>query len=254
MTRRLIDPDRQREQRRQSLLLDRLEARYRPAFTREIARAMREMIRAYELTGEVPPARDHYDQIEVTFQGMAMASALIFGGRIVEQGKAAGLILERKESFAAFMRRMALRYVAQEAVRRKITSIAETTRAQIVAKVDAGYRAGLGVAEIAKAIAADVPMISRWRGALIARTETHGAANFGADAAAKETGLTLRKEWVAAQDERTREDHAEADGQTVGMEDAFDVGGVMMMYPGDPSAPPEQVVNCRCAVAHIVVD
>lgn len=232
-------------------MLDRLDARYRPAFTREIARAMRDMVQAYELTGEVPPARDHYDQIEATFQSMATASAITFGGRVVDQGKAAGLVLERKEDFATMFRRLALQYVAQEAVRRKITSIAETTRAQIVAKVDAGYRAGLGVSEIAKAISADVPMISRWRGALIARTETHGAANFGADAAAKETGLTLRKEWVAAQDERTRLSHSVLDGDTVGMDDAFSNG---MMYPGDPSGPPEEVINCRCAVSHIVVE
>ena len=262
MTRRLIDPDRQREQRRQSLLLDRLDARFGAAFAREIARASREMVEAYEITGEGASSRDHYERLEREFQRMAVQAALIFGGRVVEQGKAAGLILERKEDFAQRMMRLALQYVGQEAVRKKITSITDTTRDRIVSLVDRGYREGLGVAEIGRSIRGAIPAMSQIRGALIARTETHGAANFGADAAARETGLNLRKEWVSASDERTRDSHAEA-GMAysvggsigpIGMDDAFDVGGVSMMYPGDPSAPVEEIANCRCAVAHIVID
>ena len=92
------------------------------------------------------------------------------------------------------------------------------------------------------------------RGALIARTETHGAANYGADGAARATGLKLRKEWVSAEDERTRESHRLADGETVGMDQAFNVDGERLMYPGDPSASAGNVINCRCAVSHIVDD
>lgn len=251
MTRRLIDPDRQREQRRQSLLLDRLDARFAPIFAREIARASRDMLAAYEATGEVGTARDHYEQLEIEFQRMAAQAALTFGGRILQQGKDAGLILERKEDFAQMMMRMALQYVSQESVRRKITSITDTTRARIVSMVDRGYSDGLGVAEIARGIRSAIPGMSRLRGALIARTETHGAANFGADVAARETGLTLRKEWVSAADERTRESHAAADGETVGMDDAFSNG---LMYPGDPSGDADEVINCRCSISHTVVD
>jgi uncharacterized protein with gpF-like domain len=254
VTRRLMDTDPRREQRRQSLLLDRMEGRYARAFAAEIARASREMVQAYEVTGEVGSPRDHYEAMEREFQRMAAQAALTFGGRILEQGKSAGLILERKEDFAQRMTRLALQYVGQEAVRRKITSITETTRARIVSLVDQGYREGLGVAEIARGIRDRIPGMSQLRGALIARTETHGAANFGANVAAKETGLTLRKEWVAAAGERTREAHAAADGQIVGMDDAFDVGGESLMYPGDPSGSPENVINCRCGISHIVVD
>lgn len=254
MTRYLVDDDRQREQRMQSKLLDRIEARYRPAFAREIAKGMREMIDTYELTGDVMPPRGLYDAIEATFQKMAVASTSTFGGRILQQGKASGKVLERKEDFAATMLRMALLYVAQEAVRRKITSITDTTRAQIVAQVDRGYQDGLGQREIAKAISARVPTISRMRGAMIARTEVHGAANYGAQVAAKETGLELRKEWVSAADERTRQTHADADEQVVGMNDAFDIGGTSLQFPGDPSGPASEVINCRCAVAYITVD
>lgn len=251
MTRRLIDPDRQREQQRQSMLLDRLDARFAPVFAREIRRASLEIVQAYEITGDVGFARDHYERLEADFARMAETAALTFGGRVLQQGKDAGIILERKENFAQRMTRLALEYIGQEAVRRKITSIAETTRAQIVSLVDRGYQEGLGVAQIARDIRRNLPSISRLRGALIARTETHGAANFGADAAAKETGLTLRKEWVAASDARTRDSHERMDGEIVGMDDAFSNG---LMYPGDPRGRPEDVINCRCATSHIVID
>jgi SPP1 gp7 family putative phage head morphogenesis protein len=253
MARRLIDQNPQREQRRQSLLLDRLEVSFRNRMRAELTRAMGDMLRVYELTGEVPPARDHTEQVEALFRSMAVQCATTFGARIIQQGKDAGHVLETK-GFAETMARLALQYVGSEAIRRRITSIAETTRAQIVNAVSRGYDAGLGVQAIAKLVRDQIPAFSRQRAALIARTETHGAANFGAQEAAKETGLQLRKEWVAASDERTRESHVEADGQIVGMDEPFIIGGVALMYPGDPDGPPEETINCRCAVAHVVID
>jgi hypothetical protein len=252
--RRLMDPDKRREQIRQSMLLDRLDARFAPMFAREIRRAMQEMADGYEITGEVMDARNHHAAIEAIFIRMAQSSMLTFGGRILQQGKDAGLILERKESFAQTMLRLALQYVGSEMIRRHITSISDTTRAQIVNQVTRGYNDGLGVSAIARMIRDRTPAISTQRGALIARTETHGAANYGANAAAAETGLTLQKEWVSAADERTRESHRLADGQIAGMDDAFDVGGASLMYPGDPSGPADEIIACRCSISHLVVD
>jgi uncharacterized protein with gpF-like domain len=110
------------------------------------------------------------------------------------------------------------------------------------------------VDQIATAILDAAPQIAAWRGPLIARTETHGAANYGAQQAAKATGLPVRKEWVAAGDERTRESHRAADGQKVGLDERFNVGGAWLLFPGDPDGPPGETINCRCAIAHIVDD
>ena len=253
MARRLIDQNRAREARRQGALLDRLEVGFRNRIRAEIARAMGEMITVYELTGDVPPARDHLENIETIFRAMAIAAATTFGARIIDQGKGSGYPLEIK-GFAETMARLALSYVAGELIRRRIVSIAETTRNQIVAAVARGYADGLGVAEIGKGIRERVGDFSTYRAELIARTETHGAANFGAQEAAKETGLELRREWISADDARTRQDHVDADGQVVGMDEPFIVGGEALMYPGDPAGPPEQTINCRCAVAFLTVD
>jgi len=85
----------------------------------------------------------------------------------------------------------------------------------------------------------------------IARTETVSAYNDGAVQSYGDAGVE-RKEWLASIDERTREAHAEADGQVVNTHEAFMVDGEEMEYPGDPGASAENVINCRCTVLPVV--
>lgn len=59
----------------------------------------------------------------------------------------------------------------------------------------------------------------------------------------------MMKTWIAEEDERTRPTHRRADGQTVRATTAFRVGKARLQYPGDPSGPPEEVINCRCYIA-----
>jgi len=198
--------------------------------------------------------RGFRDRMEAVYQQMALAAVTAFGGRILEQGKSAGIVLERKEDFAQTMSRVALGYIQQESIRRRITDVTETTRRQIVGAVDRGYQDGIGTAEVARNIRGLVNDLASFRADAIARTETHGAANFGSDSAAKLTGLPLKREWLAAKDERTRESHAEADGQIRGPEEPFQVGGALLMYPGDPSGPGNEVINCRCVLGYVVED
>jgi len=90
-----------------------------------------------------------------------------------------------------------------------------------------------------------------------ARTSMTAAQNAGRQAAAEEAakkyGLEIQKTWLATHDNRTRHEHAAADGQTVKMGEAFTVGGEPMMYPGDPSASPYLVYNCRCTCKYQTV-
>jgi len=253
MVRRLIDQNRQRELRRQTLLLERIERPLERRLRSEISAAMAEMIRVWELTGIVPAVQDHQTRLAALYQAMAIAAVAAFGARVMDASKSDHTRLETKD-FAATMTRLALSYVGQELIRRRITDVAETTRSQIVSAVARGYADGLGQNEIARTIRPLVPQMAGYRARMIARTETHGAANYGSTAAADETGLRLQKEWIAAADERTRETHADADGQVVGKDEAFDIGGSSGMYPGDPSLPAEEVISCRCAIGYIVVD
>ena len=252
---RLLDQKPRREWARQQRILLVLERRYSRRFAREIRAESQRLIDFYKATGEIPaPSAAHELKLIVVETDLANAATKAFGGRILDQGKASGLVLERKFDYATFFQNVAMRWVEDEMVRRRITNIAETTRSQIVRQVLRGQEEGLGVDQIATNIARNVSGIAKMRGALIARTETHGAANHGADASARETGLQLKKEWIAAEDERTRDQHRDVDGDIVGMDDTFTVGGESLRYPGDPMGSAENTINCRCAVGYVVDD
>jgi hypothetical protein len=82
----------------------------------------------------------------------------------------------------------------------------------------------------------------------IARTEVMGAANLAGHEAAGVVHQTmpLLKTWLSAGDDRTRDDHADADGQTVPYDEPFLVGGEELDYPLDPNGSAENTINCRC--------
>lgn len=123
---------------------------------------------------------------------------------------------------------------------------------------------GVGLGESIDKLAGRVQSVfdsSDSRATLIARTEVVGASNslsFDFGQAIHDTGtIALQRTWLATLDERTRPDHADADGQTVeGYDTPFDVGGEELMYPGDENGSPEQVANCRAVApgTRIAVD
>lgn len=99
----------------------------------------------------------------------------------------------------------------------------------------------------------------RWdyRAERIARTETIGASNAAIDARAqrlRDAGETVYRQWWAHLDKRTRSAHRVAHRQTVTGESSFRVGGSDMRYPGDPNAPADLVINCRCIMLTLTGD
>lgn len=99
------------------------------------------------------------------------------------------------------------------------------------------------------------------RAKTIARTEVIGANNQGSLASwtavhqsIATTGAQVFKTWLATEDATTREDHADIDGTEIGIADTFTVGGEEMTGPGDDSADPDQVINCRCTLTYRVED
>ena len=264
----LLNNDRAAENRAQRRILDVADRRFSRDISAILSTASEQMIADFAATGSAPQLpEDLMRQLDQAYTDMAAIMVDVFGSRILDQGKRAGLVLETK-SFAEFFQRIALEYISQEAIRRRIVGVTNTTRKLIIDQIIAGQEAGDGVDVIAARLDKLIPIMSRFRGALIARTETHGAANFGADQAARATGLTLRKEWVSVHDPRTRDfglgdgvvdefSHRAADGQTVDMDQPFRIpkrdGTVeALMFPGDPSGSPGNTINCRCSVSHIV--
>jgi len=227
-----------------------LEARIRKGMQNEITRAMRAAAQQVTQDGGTSgldsALASHKENIYRLVVADYSVAAQIFGEKLRRD---LGLPAEKDydpfmEALAAFMRT----YGAA-----KVQQIASTTRKQIVRILGEAEAEGVGLDEAARMLAREAPGISRVRAAVIARTETHTAAMFGYQEQAKATGLELMKEWVTVEDERAREDHAASNAQTVGMNEPFIVGGEELQYPGDPSASPEQTINCRCAMVHIPV-
>ena len=263
----------EREAQIQRRLLDAISSRFNRSMAAELERVSMQMLDHYDSAGFIPPLPDeHFAELRDIYLVMAETSIRTFGARIVSQGKSAGHQIETKQDggWADFFRNLAQGFIQSEMVRRRIVSVAETTRKLIVNAVTRGERYGLGTDAIGREIRKAVPSMSKTRANLIARTETHGAANYGAHNTAKQTGLDLIKEWVSVEDARTRDfgagdgvvdpyNHRSMNGQTKDMDDPFDMpwiggGTIPAMFPGDPSLPPSASINCRCAVAHRVKD
>jgi len=231
-----------------------IERRYGRKFTAEIRAASVAMLASFARSGAIPSIPEGHEQRLLTiYRDMVAFTVQAFGSRILGQGKAMGRDLERKD-FLDYFLRLSEEYISLEMIRRRITKVSETTREDIVTAINRTRQDADSFPAIAEAIARAVPRISKTRGLLIARTEVHGAANYGAHGAAKETGLDLQKEWVAVEDDRTRTSHSSIDEQVRELDEPFDVGGERLMYPGDPNGSAGNIINCRCSISHIVKD
>jgi len=102
---------------------------------------------------------------------------------------------------------------------------------------------GEGIAKLKKRVT-KVFDVGNNRAEMIARTETNRAENNGKLLAMKESGIKMKKQWVAANDSRTSELCKHLDGQTVGLDDDFQYGAF------EGQAPPAHV-NCRSALIFI---
>lgn len=139
-------------------------------------------------------------------------------------------------------------------VANKIVNINDNTKNMIKEIISKGFEEQLTVPEIRDQIEAlYLEQIIPNRSMVIARTEVISASNAGSRYAAKQTGLQLEKEWVATADKRTRKSHKKADGQRRGIDEPYEVGGHKLMYPGDPSGPAEEVIQCRCTEVYHTV-
>lgn len=96
----------------------------------------------------------------------------------------------------------------------------------------------------------------KYRSEVIARTEALRSTHQGVDEMYRQAinagelrPESLSREWNTAKDERVRASHSAMHGQVQPFGQPFVSGnGNLLNYPGDPEAPPEETIQCRCAV------
>lgn len=136
----------------------------------------------------------------------------------------------------------ALRQLSQRFAKR----VNETTWRALKAALEAGIRAGEGADKLAARVEGVMTLRVNQSSGAIARTEVQAANSAGALAGWTQAGVE-QKTWIATFDDRVRDTHAEAHGQTVGLDEDFTVGTATGPGPGQMDEAGE-TINCRCAM------
>jgi hypothetical protein len=134
----------------------------------------------------------------------------------------------------------------------KVVLINDTTKNKIKNIIQFNVSTGESVDTIADYIdSLYLDQIIPNRSRTIARTEVVSTSNYGSLAGAEQTTPKLKKVWIPTFDDVTRESHLDmANHPPIGLKESFDVGDSTGSYPGDFNLPPEEVINCRCAIGY----
>lgn len=121
-----------------------------------------------------------------------------------------------------------------------------------------GIIQGESIPQIAKRLEEGLATDNNRKMNLFARTAITGAQNAGRMERLHEAvgmGVKVKKKWLATMDDRTRDAHADLDGQEVDIDEKFRVTEKGQTYeidfPGDPNADPSMTYNCRCTLVYV---
>jgi uncharacterized protein with gpF-like domain len=244
---RSLSANRELERRIQEALFVRLSAVMERPLSIEIGKTMIKASREYEKEGQIETAFiDHEERISRIMRPVIETTLNTFHERTLK-------MLPETKAFDRWINSLSMFFKVFD---KGLKDIAWTTKRQIKAAIEAGQVEGSGVQEIAKDIRQVAPQLSALRAHVIARTETHKAANFANLETAINSAVPLVKIWIPTMDERTRGndekdqfDHTNVPGP-VALTEPFDVSGEYLMYPGDPDGSAGNVINCRCAIGY----
>lgn len=139
-----------------------------------------------------------------------------------------------------------LRRWSEDTARERASYLNGTSIEAVRRLVERGEERGASQEETARDIEDYYRRRAPARSAALAITEVSAAANRAAVEAARQSGGAARKRWNSRDDDRVRPTHAAADGQTVGLDEDFIVGGFSGGHPCDPRLPGRETINCRC--------
>jgi len=194
--------------------------------------------------------------VEEAFNNLYTRTGVDFAKQEYKRFKSSAGQYQRKEEedFEGMWREMMLALVANECAE-KIRSIRNTSKLTYKRLLDQAVREGLdegwGIEKISRQILREGRRTEKWQAMRIARTEVLSASNYGSLKGAETTGIPMIKRWVSTVAAEPREDHQAMVGRAVDLQNPFELpSGNSLMYPGDPSAPMSETINCQCGIVN----
>ncbi len=127
----------------------------------------------------------------------------------------------------------------------KMTDVSQETFDRIKSVLEDGLNAGNTTGQLADLVRGEFNEMARGRALTVAMTESAAAYGEARQEGMQQAGVSWKK-WLTSGADNVRAAHAEANGQIVGTDDTFDVGGEQLSHPGDPHGSAGNVINCHC--------
>jgi hypothetical protein len=130
-----------------------------------------------------------------------------------------------------------------------ILGVGDTVRSQINTTLEEGVNAGESTVKLADRIKSVFNSMAGGEAERIARTEVNMAFNFARQDAMAGVGVEY-KAWLSSHGPHVREAHMEAEqdyiDDPIPVTEPFVVDGEQLMFPGDDSGSPGNIINCQC--------
>ena len=138
-----------------------------------------------------------------------------------------------------------------------ISGFVDEQIARASAIVNLGVQGGKSVAQVSEELQALFDM-AKVRADRIARTEmlrVHSMTDFSRAEEIQQYIPNMRKVWNSTFKPNAREDHIEAHNRynenPIPMDEEFEIGGELAMFPRDPKLSVAQSVNCTCYITYV---
>ena len=126
-----------------------------------------------------------------------------------------------------------------------LKGVADNVYETIKLDLTEGLEAGESIEDLAMRIRASFTKIGKDKARRIAMTETAACYGYARQASMEQAGIK-KKRWLTSGNSNVRPAHAAANGQTVDLNDNFEVGGEQLKHPSDSHGSAGNVINCHC--------
>jgi SPP1 gp7 family putative phage head morphogenesis protein len=231
--------------------------RYQSAIDRELLAARSETLRNLASSGVAKGISKRASAVEIVFDLAKFAEAMTasLGKAAKTTLNEAGGQLYAEVGLSPSEYKMANDQVNAYLLKRenKVKDMTQVVHERVKQSLADGIDGGETYSELAARVREEFNGISKGHAKTIAMTEVGSAYSEARQDAMEQAGVK-RKRWLTSGDSRVRDTHVMANGQTVGIADSFEVGGVSLKMPGDPDGPAQEVINCRCISISVAED